>query len=57
MSLSDELGARMRSEQGQTFVEYGLILAALVVGALMTVTWTGLAGVMQSALTAVSSAL
>jgi Flp pilus assembly pilin Flp len=49
--------ARAVQESGQTFVEYALILAAVVVGVLLLVTWTGLAGVMQAAMDAVSAAV
>jgi Flp pilus assembly pilin Flp len=49
--------ARDVQESGQTFVEYALILAAVVVGVLLLVTWTGLAGVMQAAMDAVSAAV
>jgi Flp pilus assembly pilin Flp len=49
--------ARAVHESGQTFVEYALILAAVVVGVLLTVTWAGLAGVMQAAMNAVSAAV
>ena len=46
-----------RNEQGQTFVEYALILASVVVGVLLVVTWTGLSAVLQTAMDAVSAAL
>jgi Flp pilus assembly pilin Flp len=49
--------ARAVHESGQTFVEYALILAAVVVGVLLTVTWAGLTGVMQTAMNAVSAAI
>ena len=51
--------ARARAVQasGQTFVEYALILAVIVVGVLLTVTWAGLTGVMQAAMNAVSAAV
>jgi Flp pilus assembly pilin Flp len=48
---------RVREELGQTFVEYSLVLAAVVVGVLLTTTWTGLDGLMQTAMDAVSGAL
>jgi Flp pilus assembly pilin Flp len=46
-----------RNEQGQTFVEYALILASVVVGVLLVVTWTGLSAVLQTAMDAVSAAV
>ena len=44
-------------ESAQTFVEYALILAVVVVGVLLTVTWVGLTDVMQAAMDAVSAAV
>ena len=52
-----QAGRRAVQESGQTFVEYALILAAVVVGVLLTVTWAGLTGVMQAAMDAVSAAI
>ena len=49
--------ARAVQESGQTFVEYALILAVVVVGVLLTVTWAGLTDVMQAAMDAVSAAV
>ena len=49
--------ARAVQESAQTFVEYALILAVVVVGVLLTVTWAGLTGVMQAAMDAVSAAV
>jgi Flp pilus assembly pilin Flp len=46
----------MRSTRGQTFVEYAVILAAVSAGVLLTLTWTGLADVMQTALDTVAGA-
>ena len=57
MSLLNALLARMRSEQGQTFVEYALILAVVVVGVLLAVTWAGLGTAIQTAIDAVSAAV
>ena len=51
MSLFHALLARLRSEQGQTFVEYALILAVVVVGVLLAVTWGGLGTAIQAAIT------
>jgi len=47
----------MRSERGQTFVEYALILAVVVVGVLLAATWTGLTGAIQGAIDTVTGAL
>ena len=57
MSLVDLLLTRVRNEQGQTFVEYALILAVVVVGVLLAVTWSGLGGAIQTAINAVSGAI
>ena len=57
MSLFQSLLARMRNATGQTFVEYALILAVVVVGVLLTVTWSGLGGAIQAAITAVAGAI
>jgi Flp pilus assembly pilin Flp len=48
---------RLRTEQGQAFVEYALILAVVVVGVLLLTTWAGLNDVMQAAMDAVSGAV
>jgi Flp pilus assembly pilin Flp len=47
----------VHEELGQTFVEYALMLAAVVVGVLLTATWVGLTGVMQAAMGAVAGAV
>jgi Flp pilus assembly pilin Flp len=47
----------LRNEAGQTFVEYALILAVVVVGVLLAATWTGLSGAINSAIGIVVSAL
>ena len=36
------LFAGIKSESGQTFVEYALVLSVIVVGVLLAATWTGL---------------
>jgi Flp pilus assembly pilin Flp len=48
---------RVQQELGQTFVEYALILAAVVVGVLLATTWAGLGAMMQTAMNAVAGAL
>jgi Flp pilus assembly pilin Flp len=57
MSLFHALLARLRGEQGQTFVEYALILAVVVVGVLLAVTWSGLGDAIQAAIDTVSGAI
>jgi Flp pilus assembly pilin Flp len=57
MSLITGLIARLRKEQGQTFVEYALILAVVVVGVLLAVMWSGLGTAIQDAIDAVSGAI
>jgi Flp pilus assembly pilin Flp len=44
-------------ELGQTFVEYAVLLAVVVVGVLMVTTWAGLTDVMQAAMDAVAGAV
>ena len=36
------LAGNLKSESGQTFVEYALVLSVIVVGVLLAATWTGL---------------
>ena len=57
MSVFQVLLAKMRAERGQTFVEYALILAVVVVGVLLAVTWAGLGTAIQTAINAVSGAI
>lgn len=57
MSVSHALVARLRSEQGQTFVEYALILAVVVVGVLLAVTWGGLGTAIQAAIDKITAAI
>lgn len=47
----------LKNDEGQTFVEYALILAVVVVAVLLTVTWTGLGTAIQGAITNVSNAI
>ena len=51
------LMARLQSDKGQTYVEYALILAAVVVTTLLAVTATPLGTAIQNAVTQVSIAL
>ena len=48
--------ADSKNETGQTFVEYSLVLAVIVVGVLLAATWTGLTGAIQGAIDAVTNA-
>ena len=57
MSLLEVLLAPIRAEQGQTFVEYALLLAVVVVGALLAGTGSGLAPAVQAAVNTVISAV
>jgi Flp pilus assembly pilin Flp len=57
MSVLSVLLAKLRAEQGQTFVEYALILAVVVVGVLLAVTWAGLGTAIQTAINAVTAAI
>jgi Flp pilus assembly pilin Flp len=57
MSPHEVARERTAGELGQTFVEYALILAVVVVGVLLTVTWTGLEGVIQAAMDTVAGAI
>jgi Flp pilus assembly pilin Flp len=56
MSLVDRWLA-LRKQDGQTFVEYALILSVVVVGVLMVTIWGGVATVLQAAVDAVTAAL
>ena len=49
--------AGSKEESGQTFVEYALILAVVVVAVLLAVTWGGLGTAIQAAITQVSNAI
>jgi Flp pilus assembly pilin Flp len=57
MSLVRSMKVRLHDEGGQTFVEYALILAVVVVGVLLAVTWTGLGDAIQAAIDVVSGAV
>ena len=47
----------LKSERGQTFVEYALVLAVIVVGVLLAATWTGLGGAITAAITKITNAI
>ena len=57
MSLVHGLLVRLRTERGQTFVEYALVLAVVVVGVLLASTWAGLGTMMQTAISTVTGAV
>ncbi|MFL5969353.1 MAG: hypothetical protein ACJ74L_07145 [Gaiellaceae bacterium] len=57
MTLLREMLARLRSEHGQTFVEYALVLAVIVVGVLLLVSWTSLGTAIGTAIGTVTSAI
>jgi Flp pilus assembly pilin Flp len=44
------VGSLISNESGQTFVEYALVLSVIVVGILLAVTATGLAGAVSGAI-------
>ena len=47
----------IKKDEGQTFVEYALVLAVIVVGVLLAATWTGLATAIEGAIDEVTDAL
>jgi Flp pilus assembly pilin Flp len=47
----------LKKEDGQTFVEYALVLAVVVVAVLLAVTWTGLGDALDAAITKISDAI
>jgi Flp pilus assembly pilin Flp len=57
VSLVHGFRTRLRTERGQTFVEYALVLVVVVVGVLLAATWSGLATMMQTAISAVTGAV
>jgi Flp pilus assembly pilin Flp len=56
MSLLHRLLNRIRGEQGQTFVEYALVLSVIVVGVLLAATWGGLTDAISGAVQTVIDA-
>jgi Flp pilus assembly pilin Flp len=48
--------AESKNESGQTFVEYALVLAVIVVGILLATTWLGLTGAINGAVQTVITA-
>ena len=51
------LMARLQRDDGQTFVEYALILAVVVVATMLTISATGLGTSIQNAVTQATNAL
>jgi Flp pilus assembly pilin Flp len=47
----------IRDESGQTFVEYALVLAVIVVGVLLAATWAGLGTAINTAITRITTAI
>ena len=47
----------LKKDEGQTFVEYALVLSVIVVGVLLAATWGGLTTAIQGAITTVTNAL
>jgi Flp pilus assembly pilin Flp len=47
----------LKKEDGQTFVEYSLVLSVIVVGVLLLVTWTGLGTAIGKAIDSVAKAI
>jgi len=57
VSLVQGVLTGLRTERGQTFVEYALVLAVVVVGVLLATTWAGLGTTMQTAISTVTGAV
>ena len=57
MSLVQGVLTGLRTERGQTFVEYALVLAVVVVGLLLASTWAGLGTTMQTAISTITGAV
>jgi Flp pilus assembly pilin Flp len=47
----------LRKDEGQTFVEYALVLSVIVVGVLLLVVWSGLGTAIGKAIDSVSKAI
>jgi Flp pilus assembly pilin Flp len=57
MLTATMLKARLQKDEGQTFVEYTLILAVVVVATMLAVSATPLGTAIQNAVTQVTTAL
>ena len=44
-------------DEGQTFVEYALVLSVIVVGVLLLATWAGLGTAISAAITKITNAI
>ena len=51
------LAGNLKSESGQTFVEYALVLSVIVVTVLLGTMWLGLGGAIQAAITSIENAI
>jgi Flp pilus assembly pilin Flp len=51
------VGSLVKTDSGQTFVEYALVLSVIVVGILLLVTATGLGAAIAQAMTDVANQL
>jgi Flp pilus assembly pilin Flp len=47
----------LRKDEGQTFVEYALVLSVIVVGVLLLATWAGLGTAISTAITKITNAI
>jgi Flp pilus assembly pilin Flp len=47
----------IKKDEGQTFVEYALVLSVIVVAVLLAVTWTGLGTAITAAIKKVTDAI
>jgi Flp pilus assembly pilin Flp len=52
---SDDLN--LKRDEGQTFVEYALVLSVVVIGLLLLATWTGLRDAIDTAIDKVTAKL
>jgi hypothetical protein len=50
------VGSLVKTDSGQTFVEYALVLSVIVVGVLLAATWLGLTAAIQGAINDVIAA-
>ena len=47
----------IKKDEGQTFVEYALVLSVIVVGVLLLATWAGLGTAISAAITKITNAI
>ena len=55
--MSERIKLKLHGADGQTFVEYAVILAGVVVGVLFAASWTGVGAMIQTAINAVTTAV